>query len=205
MIKIYGHPHTSAGRCYWMLEELGLEYERMPFNMKNGDHRSPEFLKLNPNGKIPCIVDGDLSLWESMAINHYLAEKHRPELFGAGVQEKAKTMQWNYWAIAEYQKPMIDLLIQNVFVPEPKRDQELIEKSTERVNALNQLLDNELAGKNYLVQHDFTLADLNVASVAKVNLMNKIDISPLKNLDRWLNTVSERPASLKVDELGKSG
>jgi len=204
MIKIYGHPQTSAGRCYWLMEELGLKYQQVPLDMKAGEHKSPEYLKLNPNGKIPCLIDDDLVLWESMAINHYLTEKHKPELFGSGLKEKARTMQWNYWAIVEYQKPLIDMLIQMIFVPEPKRDHEVIKKSRERAIVLNELLDQELSGKNYLIQHDFTLADLNVASVAKINKMTQIDISQLKNLDSWLNKVCERPAHLKLDELGKS-
>ncbi|MDA9951184.1 glutathione S-transferase family protein [Oligoflexaceae bacterium] len=203
MIKIYGHPQTSANRCFWMLEELGLDYENVAVNMKEREHKSPEYLKLNPNGKVPCLDDDGFVIWESMAINHYLAEKYQPEMFGKNLEEKALVTQWSYWALAEYQKPLIDLLIQLVFVPEPKRDAQLIEKSRERTTQLNELLDDYLSDRSNVVQTRFTLADLHVASVASINLMTEMDLSPYKNLGAWLNKVSERPACLKAASLGK--
>jgi glutathione S-transferase len=201
MIKIYGHPQTSAGRCYWLLEELGLDYERVSLNMKNKEHKSAEYLALNPNGKVPTLIEDDFVIWESMAINHYLAEKYQPDLLGTSLQSKALTMQWCYWGIAEYQKPLIDLLIQLVFVPEANRNLELISKSKEKVAELNKILDDHLDGREYMVEKTFNLADLNIASVAKINKMTRTDISAFKNLDRWLNNVCERKASQKVDAL----
>jgi len=201
MIKIYGHPHTSAGRCYWLLEELSLQYERVQIDLKSKEHRSAEYLTLNPNGKVPCIVDDGFVLWDSMAINHYLADKHCPELLGTNVESKALTMQWCYWGIADYQKPLIDLLIQLVFVPEAHRNMDLIEKSRDKAKELNAILDRHLVQREYLVEDRFNLADLNVASVAKINRMTQIDIGEFKNLNAWLNRVCERKACLKVDAL----
>ena len=73
MISIYGSPRSSAGRCVWAAEEAGVAYEVKAVDMRNQEHKSAEFLKLNPNGKVPAMKDGDISLFESMAINFYIA------------------------------------------------------------------------------------------------------------------------------------
>ena len=75
-VTIYGMAVTRAGRCLWAAEELGIDYTQKEVNMFAGEHKSPEFLAINPNGKLPALVDGDLALFESLAINLYLAETY---------------------------------------------------------------------------------------------------------------------------------
>lgn len=129
MIQIYGSPRTSAGRCYLLLEELGISYQEVPIDMMGKkEHKGEAFLKLNPNGKVPCLVDDGFVLWESLAINSYLTEKYNPALLGSNLQEKALVQQWSIWALGDLQAPMVDILIQLFFVPEEKRDQTLIKK-----------------------------------------------------------------------------
>jgi glutathione S-transferase len=88
MTTIYGSPRTSAGRCIWALEEAGIKYNNQPVDMKNKEHKSPEYLKLNPNGKVPVFVDNDVTLFESMAINSYIAESYKKELLGKTASER---------------------------------------------------------------------------------------------------------------------
>jgi glutathione S-transferase len=71
MIKLYGVSQSRTMRSLWMLEELGLPYENVKTNFRTGDTRKPDFLRLNPKGHIPVLQDGDVTLWESMAINLY--------------------------------------------------------------------------------------------------------------------------------------
>src|SRR3989344_9118391 len=122
MIKIYGAPRSSAGRCFWLLEELALPYQAMPVDMRNKEHKSEAFLKLNPNGKVPALVDGDVVLWESIAINHYLADKYRPELLGKTPVERGLEQQWSTWSMVDLQPPLVDLIIQMVLTTEEKRN-----------------------------------------------------------------------------------
>lgn len=201
MIKIYGHPATSAHRCFWLLEELALEYQVEPLDMRAREHKSPAYLALNPNGKVPTLCDGNLTLFESMAINTYLAEKHRPQLLGRTLEDRALVSQWSFWSLAEYQKPMIELFIQKVFVPENKRDHQLMERSREKVIPLNELLNEHLREHNHMVGSEFTLADLNVASVARLNAMVAIETSSLSHLTQWLERMTKRSAYAKVEEL----
>lgn len=204
MITIYGPAGTSAGRCYWTLEEIGLSYEVAPFSFKDGDHRKPDFLALNPNGKVPVLRDGDHVLWESMAINQYLAETYKPELLGKDTMDKVHISKWSFWALADYQTPIINVFIQKVFVPEDRRDQAVIEKGIKKVGPMNKLLNEHLNGRNHLIGDDFTLADLNVASVAKINRAIGIDLGEYPHLETWLNKVLERPAAQRVAKLERS-
>ncbi len=201
MIKVYGSPHSSAGRCFWMLEEAGLKYERQPLDMKNGEHKLPEFLKLNPNGKVPCLIDGDFIIWESMAINSYLAEKYKPELIPSTAESRAHMQQWSYWAALEMQPPLIDIFIQKVFVPEDKRNHQVIEKATQVVPLKLEILNNHLKKSKYVVGDQFSLADINVGSVANLANAIEFDLKPYGEIMRWLQFLKERSAYKKATQL----
>src|SRR6188768_3243797 len=118
MIKLYGNLRSRAMRCLWMLEETGQPYELIEKSVRADDLQTVDYLKLNPNARIPTLVDGDLVLWESMAINLYLAQKYegpmhcpRPEVFGLAAQ-------WSFWAVLETEA----LLQHRAMLPEFARD-----------------------------------------------------------------------------------
>jgi glutathione S-transferase len=202
MIKIYGSPRSSAGRCFLVLEELGLPYETPPFNiMERKDHKSAEFLKLNPNGKVPCLVDGDFVIWESMAINHYLVDKYRPAFLGTTPEERGLSQQWSLWTLSELQPPMVDIIVQMMFVPEDRRDLKVVEKAREKVPPLLDILERQLEGREWLVGHSFLLVDLNVASVVNIAQTLKIDLEKYKHLTAWFSRIKARPSFRKFAEL----
>lgn len=201
MLEIYGSPKSSAGRCFWTLEEVGIEYKRMPFSFKTGDHKKPEFLSLNPNGKVPVVKEGDFVLWESMAINNYLVEKYKPELGGKTLEQRAQIQQWSFWALAELQTPTIQWFIQEVFVPEERRDLTVIENARKKTEPLLQVLDRHLEGRSFMVADHFTVADINVASVVDIHKSLKNDLSHYNSINKWLNPITERPAYLKYQAM----
>jgi glutathione S-transferase len=201
MITIYGSPKTSSGRCYWTLEEIGIEYQEKAINFKEKEHLSPEFLKLNPNGKIPALVDGDFVCWESMAINMYLCETYKPELLGKNSEAKGLSFQWSFWANGDLQTPLIENFIQLVFVPEAKRDQSIIDKNLKKLPELFEMLDKNLETSKYLAGDEFTLADLNTASVVLITEAINLDLSKFKNLTNWLNTIKDRSAFKRYQKL----
>lgn len=198
MIKIYGSPRSSAGRCFVLLEELGLKYETVAIDMRAREHKSPDFLKLNPNGKVPVLKDGDFVVWESVAINHYLCEKYRPSLLGTGPENRALVQQWNVWSVVECQPPLIDMLIQLIFVPEERRDMALVERSRKKALPLLEVLDKGIGNKTYLVGEEFTVADINAASVANLALAFGLPLPP--NLSRWMTMMKSRPSFQKFAE-----
>jgi len=204
MITLYGPARSSAGRCLWCLEEAGVKYENKNVDMKTKEHKSPDFLKINPNGKVPALVDGDVKLFESMAINFYIADKYKPTLLGNTPEERALSYQWSFWASSEVQDPIIQIFIQKVFMPEEKRSQTTIDENMEKLPGYFTTLNNALNGKVYLNGRDFSLADLNTATVISIAPMIGIDMSAYKNIDTWLKGLSDRPAFQKYSELRKS-
>lgn len=201
MIQIYGSPKSSSGRCFWALEEVGAKYERVPLNFQIKEHKSEKYLKINPNGKIPTLIDGNFKIFESVAINHYLAEKYMPALLGSTIETRALVQQWSSWAVTELQPPMVRMLIQVFFVPADKRDPSVMEKGKEEATPLLKILDQHLANSKYMVGDEFTLADINVASVVHIHSMVQLDISGCKNLLRWLDLLNQRPALKRVAAL----
>lgn len=197
MITLYGSARSSAGRCLWMLEEAGVPYTLKEIDMRNKEHKSPEFLKINPNGKVPAMVDGDVTLFESMAINFYLAEAYKKELLGKTPAEKGLVHQWSFWAISELQGPMIQVFIQKVFVPAERRDEKVIEENMKVLPEMMNVLNGKLAGKKYLVGNEFTLADLNTASVVGIAHAIGLDMSAYSNINAWLGAIADRPSFQK--------
>ena len=203
MITIYGSPKSSAGRCYWTLEEAGVAYTQKDLDMKNKEHKSAEYLKINPMGKVPAMTDGDVTLFESMAINYYIADTYKKELLGTSALEKGLSMQWSFWASSELQPPIIEVFIQKVFVPEDRRDNNLIENNLNKLPALLTVLNNALGDKKYLAGNQFTIGDINTASVVSICPMMGVDLGAYPNIKNWLGAISDRPAFQKYQGLRK--
>jgi len=198
MIKLYGVPGSRAMRSLWMLEELGLPYENIKINFATGDTRQPDYLKINPNGHIPALQDGDLTLWESLAINLYLARKYDKGLWPTTVADEGHTFKWSIWAMTEAEEPVLTTLLHRVFFPENQRDKAKADDAAQRFETPLKVLDGELAGKNYLLGNDFTVADLNVASVLCWAPMAGLDLSRAGNVGAWMTRCTARPAYAKV-------
>lgn len=197
MIVFYGSPMSSAGRTHWMLEELGVPYEYKRISIREGDNKKPEFLKINPGGKIPCIQDGDVILTESMAINFYLAEKYGKGLMPADLVERARVYEWSFWAISNVQ-PLFITILQNTMVkPEPERDSKAAEAARALIPPYLTFLNDALAGKDYLVGTQFTVADINAASVIGLGAFIGVDVGAYSNVQAWINRVQGRPAFAK--------
>lgn len=200
MIKLFGSPRSSAGRCHVMLEECGLKYEATKLDMSNKQNKSPEYLKLNPNGKVPTLIDGDFVIWESVAINRYLAEKYKPELLGVTIEERALIDQWSVWSLVEFQPDLVTMLIQLVFVPEERRDYTIVEKARSRVPEKFNIINTHLRNREYMVSNYFSLADINAASVANIGLGLGMNLSDYPHMLDWLTRMKARKSFKTVAE-----
>jgi len=106
-MKLYEFAPTRSIRVRWTLQELGIDFEAIPVNLLTGEHRSPAFLKINPAGKLPVLVDGDMVLTESIAIVLYLAEKYRDKgLIPTDLQHRAQLMRWLLFTTTELEQPL---------------------------------------------------------------------------------------------------
>ncbi len=199
MIKLYGIPASRASRCLWMLEELGVEYENVPTHFV-GDAQKPDYLKLNPNGKIPTLDDDGTIVWESLAINLYLARKYgRDGLWPASEADQAHTVQWSFWAMTEVEPPLMEVLMNRAFLPEDQRDESKARAGEEALHKPLGVLEGALAGRDYLLGKSFTAVDLNVALVLwHVTTIGKMDLSGWPNVSRWLAACTARPTLARV-------
>lgn len=197
-LKIYGVPGSRAFRAYWCANELELDYESVPIHFADDTSKTADFLAVNPNGKIPAIDDGDVKLWESMAINCYLAKKHDKGLWPKTLEGEAQVLQWSFWVMGEIEKPALAVLLHRAFLPKAERDPKVAAASEAELQGPLKVLDQALAKTGHLHGSHFSIADLNVASVLSwVKLVN-MDLSAYPHVSKWLNACTARPAAIKA-------
>ena len=189
MIKLYGIPRSRTARVLWMLEELQVPYENVPVSFI-GDARKPEYLKINPNGHIPALQDGDLTLFESLAINLYLARKYDKGLWPKTVEGEAKAYQWSIWAMTELEEPLLTVLMNRAFLPEAQRDAKKAADGAERFKTPLNVLEGQLTS-DWLAGKEFSVADLNVASVLGWANLGGLELTP--KAQAWLGRCTARP------------
>ncbi len=193
-LRIYGIARTRAFRPLWMAMELGIDYEHLPIEIGDAGARAPEFLALNPNGRLPVIIDDGFVLFESLAITLYLAKKNAAgTLYPGTLEGEAKAWQWSFWAIAEVDRGVNIWSLHAVRLPPAERNAALREDALRVIAAPFKVLDAALAQCPYLLGEDFTVADLNVASV--ISRAVDMDLSAVPNLAAWLTRCLERPAA----------
>lgn len=195
---LYGHPMSRAARSLWLLHELDVPFEHVPTHFATGDTRKPEFLAINPNGHVPALVDGDVTLFESMAINLYLAKKYDRGLWPKSLADEGRTYQWSFWGMTEVEEALLTWLMNTAIYPETQRDAAKAADARERLAKPLGILDAALRGRSYLLGPSFTVADLNLASILMWARMGRIDLSRWPWLDAWLTRCLERPAAKKA-------
>jgi glutathione S-transferase len=195
MIKLYGVSASRAFRCLWMLHELQLPFEQVPVSFADGGTRSAEFMKLNPNGHIPVLVDGTTVLWESLAINLYLARQYGAgTLWPATVPDEGRTYQWSFWVMTEVETPLLQVLMHRRILPREQRDEAVATAAAARLAGPFGVLEGALRGREYLLGAAFGVADLNVAAVLSWALLAGLDLDRWPQLAAWLARCTERPA-----------
>ena len=192
---LYGHPMSRAHRNLWMLRELDVPYAHVPTDFLHGGNKTTEFLALNPNGKVPVLVDGDLVLWESLAINLYLARRYPSPLSARSPQEHALILQWTLWAATEVEKTLF-VASENLrlFAP-PLRRAEEAALALAKLARPFAVLDAQLRGRDFLLGARFSVADINLAGVMSLVPIAGVDVSAWPDLSRWLTACLARPAA----------
>jgi glutathione S-transferase len=191
--RLFGISGSRAIRAIWGIEETGLDYEHVPVSYA-ADSKSAGYLAVNPNGRIPALIDGDLQLFESMAINLYLAKRYGGALYPSSATEEAQTWQWSVWGISELEPLQMQIVIQKIFTPEDKRDAQVVERATKALQRPLKVLNGALEGRDWLVGKEFSVADLNVASVMYLMKAIRFDYSEHANVQRWADACYARPA-----------
>ena len=193
-LRIYGIARTRAFRALWIAEELGLDYEHLPIEIGDAGARKPEFLAINPNGRLPAMDDDGFLLTESLAITLYLAKKHSPgKLYPAALQDEAETWKWSLWAVQEVDRGVNIWSLHAVRLPPGERDAAKRGEALKVLAAPFKVLDAAVARTLYLLGGEFTVADLNVAAV--ISRAVDMDLSATPHLKGWLQRCLDRPAA----------
>jgi glutathione S-transferase len=203
MLQLYGNPASRAMRCLWMLEEIGEPYQLIEKSTRADDLQVPEYLRLNPNARIPTLVDGAAVIWESMAINIYLAQKYPGPMHCSSPELLGKAAQWSFWAMLELEELLLELMNHRAVLPEYARDPSIAQRSELLLQKPLRVLNGSLAERQFLAGDGFTLADLNLASILVWGKMARLDLSAHPNVARWLNVCLTRPAYRRVRDLSR--
>ena len=196
MLKIHGIPRSRAFRCIWAAEEAGLPYEVIPIGFQPG-FKLERAVTINPNNKIPALEDGNLVLFESLAINLHIAKKAGAPLMPAG-DDESRVLQWTLWCATEAEPHVMRWSYNAYLKPEAERVAAEAAAGKEALDARLAVLERELAGRPFLVGNAFTVADLNLASVLYGSWLNGYDYAPFPKVKAYLDACLTRPAALRA-------
>jgi len=196
MIELFTSPTPNGWKASIMLEEIGLPYTVHPIKLQDGQQKEPWYLKINPNGRIPAIIDrsvDDFMVFESGAILIYLAEK-TGQLLPPDVKKRSEVIQWLMFQMGGI-GPMQGQA--NVFFRyAPEKIPYAIERYQNETARLYRVLDERLADREYLAA-DYSIADIATWPWVRIHAWAGVETEGMPNLRRWLDTMAARPACIK--------
>lgn len=166
MLKLYYANPSRAIRPRWLLEEIGTPYELVRLDLDAGEQKRPEYLAINPNGTVPTLVDGDLTLFESAAICAYLADRF-PEAQLApplGTPDRGRYYQWMHYSMTAIDMPVITILHHTLFMPEHERIPAVVAQNREQLANALLVVERVLVETPYILGHRFGAADIMMGS-----------------------------------------
>jgi glutathione S-transferase len=206
-LKIYGTAASRAARPLWVARELGLDFEHIALPYLGGATRTPEFLLLNPNGRIPVVDDDGVVVWESMACALYLADRFKGGRFSLAAEtpaELADILRWSFWVVNECEKDALTYLMHSALMPPERRKPALASEAERRLRIPLHVLDQHLQTRNFLAGERFTVADVCVASVMAWVQGASVVMVQSPRVSGWLQRCLVRPAFQAVQLMIKS-
>jgi len=199
-IIFYYTPMSSATRVHWALEELGVPFEKVKIDLSKGEQRKPEFLKLNPNGKVPLMVVEGQPVFESLAMLLYLGETFGVDkgLFPAPGLQRLEAFKWMAWgsvSLTEAGSRFMRNTSQRF--PAEQRSGGAAEAARKELDDLLRVLDDGLSGREYLLG-EFSLADCAVATTAAFIGRIGVDLAPYQNVAAYIGRCMARPALVRA-------
>jgi glutathione S-transferase len=187
-IKIYGDPGSgSLRRVTAAAATMGIEIERVNIDLFKGESHTPAFLEMNPHGLSPVMVDGDAVLYESAAINLYLADKAGSDLAGRTSRERYEILQWMFWSGEQWRifaTLTFDEVLAKRFMHQPA-DATIVQLAANKIRAAAAVLDAHLAKHDYIVGDRLTLADFDIAGPFSQNERTNIPLNEFPHLVAW--------------------
>ena len=195
MIKIYGSEiSNNVNKVRFTANALGLDYELNRVNLLEGEQRTEDFLRLNPIGKVPVMQDGDFTMFESMAISKYLAEKEHSSLYPRDLQQRAIVNQWIDFCDIHVQAALNRVIFNRLIAPQvgAEVDQNSLNFGLEMLDRYFPILDQQLGNSSHLAGNDLTLADINLVAILDPAEVSGIDFSAHQNLQSWFQKMKQQ-------------
>lgn len=199
MFTLYTSPMSGNGRkVHILFEEVGASYQLSKLDLMKGEQKNPEYLKLNPNGKVPTLVDNGFILWESNAILLYLAEKFSTaKLLPVDGRDRARVFQWLLFEQTTFRPPLSLLMRQTRFTSPEKQDQQAIEQSWSEVRTNMSILQTALSEREY-IGGTFSIADIAVLPYVYLARDLGTELSAWPGVEAYWQRLSVRPSWQKV-------
>ena len=200
IMKLFGTVKSRAFRCLWLIEELGIDCEFVEIDFAKGDHRKPEFLQVNPNGKVPAFQDGDLKLFESAAICQYLVSKvPDSKMIPKGDKERAIFDQWMFFVMSELEQPLWTMGKHTFALPAEHRVEAVKKTALYEWNKALAIVDSRLGDEGYILGNEFSLVDIMIGQTLQWARMFKIELEGQK-INAYRSRVLERPSFQRTVE-----
>lgn len=196
MLKIIGRDTSSnVQKVLWVCGELELPFEREDLGGPFGGNDNPEYRALNPNGRVPTIIDDGFVLWESNSCTRYLAAKHAAgTLYPDDLQARGNAERWMDWQIATVSPTLVPVFWGMIRTKQEDRDLEAIEASRKKLSANIAIMDNHLENSKYMAGDSLTVGDIPLGITAYRWFNMEIEREPYHNVKRWYDLLCERPA-----------
>lgn len=194
-MKIYHAPNTRSVRIVWLLEELGLPFEIVSFKLGDAKMRSPEYLKVNPMGRVPTLEDGEVTLSESGAIVEYVLARYGkgrmvPEVSSP---EFPRYLQWLHYAEGMIMPPVNIIVVETILLPQERRNQVNIDRAVKLLSRMLSAVDAGLEGREFLAGA-FSGADIMTGHACTVARRLGADVSDKPNVAAYIERLNARPA-----------
>jgi glutathione S-transferase len=200
-LKIWGRANSvNVQKVLWCLAELDLAYERIDAGMAFGRNRDPDYLAMNPNGRVPTLVDGDFVLWESNSIMRYLvlAYAKGSPTYPEAPKRRASVDRWLDWSLSTLQpvdRPVFWALVRT---PIDQRDMVAIQNDADAEAVIWRIADAQLATRRFIEGDDFTIADIALGAYARRWFgVEGVTKPRLANLERWFGEFASRPGFVR--------
>ena len=205
-MKLYGYPNSRATRALWALEEAQAEYDYVHVDVKAGAGKDPKYLAINPGGKVPTLVDGDLVITESAAICLYVGEKYPQSglLPPSGAPERALCYRWICFTISELEQPLWTIAKHRFVLPEEKRVPAVLQTAFWEFSVAAKVFAEGLGDRRYAVGESFTAADILLGHTLAWATSARIELGD-EQLKTYADHVLDRPALVRARNRAQEG
>jgi glutathione S-transferase len=196
MIRVLGRANSiNVQKVMWCAVELGLDIDRHDIGMQFGGNDTAEYLAKNPNGLIPTLEDGELTVWESNTIVRYLAETYAQGEWALTTSaDRAHASQWMDWYLTTMHAPLSVVFRALIRTPEPERDMDAVNQAIATTNKWWMVLDGHLAGRDYVLGDHLSIGDIPVGCAVYRWYSMDVERPEMPNLTAWYQRLQDRSA-----------